>query len=66
MSGNKVLARALVKLAIAEDKQVAINAADAAQFCGAGVCRNAEMSEAETIEIRAWLKSKIIECELLS
>ena len=64
---NKVLARAFVKIALSEDKQIAINAAESAQMCGADLlCAMKKLTPAESKELRIWIDMKVKEHELSS
>lgn len=54
---SKVLARAFVKLALKEDKQIAINTAEAAQGCGVAYCDLSKLNEAESKELKEWADS---------
>ena len=64
---NKVLARAFVKIAISEDKQIAVNTAGFAEMCGADLlCDMNKLTPAESKELRIWIDMKVKEHELSS
>ena len=61
---NRVLARAMVKVALAEDKKTAINAANSAQAAGCEVYKMKELTPAEAKELKIWIDMKVHEHEL--